>query len=211
MLRKTAIKMKLIPIFILAFLSSCGQTQFKSTPQSVQPTDTLKSEQSLKIMFDPTKLTESDKNILEDFFLRRKIFDKHIKDKGLKLFTCPGCGYPTLTERGSYDICDVCNWEDDNQDDNEADKVWGGPNGNLSLTENRINIGKILMHHSDSLKTKVNLEPNYVLDAIKFYDKKKQEIESRMTGNETLEHPIWTEWKQIEKDLQIALCRDKLQ
>jgi hypothetical protein len=31
-----------------------------------------------------------------------------------------------------------------------------------------------------------------------------------MTGDETLEHPIWTEWKQVEKDLQVALCRDKL-
>jgi len=203
--------MKLISILILSVLSNCGQTQTKSVSQSNRATDTLKSGQPPKTMFDPTKLTESDKKILVDFYHRRKLFDKYIKDKGLKLFTCPGCGYPTLTERGGYDICDVCNWEDDNQDDNEAEKVWGGPNGNLSLTENRINIGKILTYHSDSLKTKVNLDPNYVLAAIKFYDKKKQEIESRMTGDETLEHPIWTEWKQVEKDLQIALCLDKLQ
>jgi len=211
MLGQTKNQMRLLQIIILSFLTSCGQTQTKSVHQSVQPTDTLKSGQYSKTMFDPTKLTESDKKILEDFSHKRKLFDKYIKDKGLKLFTCPGCGYPTLTERGSYDICDVCNWEDDNQDDNEADKVWGGPNGNLSLTENRINIGKILIHHSDSLKTKINLDPHYVLETIKFYDKKKQAIESRMTGDETLEHPIWIEWKQVEKDLQIALCRDKLQ
>jgi hypothetical protein len=128
-------------------------------------------------MFDPTKLTESDKNILADFSHRRKLFDKHIKNKGLKLFTCPGCGYPTLTERGSYDICDVCNWEDDNQEDNEADKVWGGPNGNLSLTENRINIGKILIRHTVALKSAINLDPEYVLQTIKFYEKKKKKLE----------------------------------
>ncbi len=162
-------------------------------------------------MFDPSKLTESDKKILEDFYHRRNLFDNHIRDKRLKLFTCPGCGYPTLTMRGSYDICDICNWEDDNQDDSEADKVWGGPNGNLSLTENRINIGKLLTHYSDTLKTPINLDPIYVLHTIKFYQKKKEGIESRMTGNETVEHPIWAEWKQIEKDLQIALCRHKSQ
>jgi hypothetical protein len=43
---------------------------------------------------------------------------------------------------------------------------------------------------------------------LKIYEKKKEEIENRMTGNETLEHPIWTEWKLVEKDLQVALCRD---
>jgi len=29
-------------------------------------------------------------------------------------FTCPCCGYPTLSESpGSYEICEVCYWEDD--------------------------------------------------------------------------------------------------
>lgn len=28
-------------------------------------------------------------------------------------FACPCCGYLTLDERGGYDICPVCYWEDD--------------------------------------------------------------------------------------------------
>ncbi|GEM_PF-7000751 len=32
-----------------------------------------------------------------------------------------------------------------------------------------------------------------------------------MTGDETLEHSIWIEWKQFEKDFQIALCSNKIQ
>ncbi len=28
-------------------------------------------------------------------------------------FECPCCGYLTLDERGTYDICPVCFWEDD--------------------------------------------------------------------------------------------------
>jgi Cysteine-rich CPCC len=52
---------------------------------------------------------------------------------------CPCCGYLTLPDRGIYDICPVCFWEEDGQDDPHADEVWGGPNGSLSLTEARNN------------------------------------------------------------------------
>ena len=38
-----------------------------------------------------------------------------------------------------YDICPVCFWEDDGQDDHDADVVRGGPNGSLSLTIARHN------------------------------------------------------------------------
>lgn len=54
-------------------------------------------------------------------------------------FKCPCCGYPTLDERAAYDICVLCNWEDDGQDDPNADEVWGGPNAGYSLTEARKN------------------------------------------------------------------------
>ena len=59
-------------------------------------------------------------------------------------FTCPCCGYPTLSERGAYDICPLCDWEDDGQDDPHADEVWGGPNSDYSLSESRDNFQKHL-------------------------------------------------------------------
>ncbi|MGL4576699.1 MAG: CPCC family cysteine-rich protein [Burkholderiaceae bacterium] len=52
---------------------------------------------------------------------------------------CPCCGYKTLRSRGHYEICEVCFWEDDGQDDINADDVLGGPNGDLSLTQGRKN------------------------------------------------------------------------
>ena len=52
---------------------------------------------------------------------------------------CPCCGFKTLSERGDYEICAVCFWEDDGQDDDDADDVLGGPNGSLSLTVGRAN------------------------------------------------------------------------
>lgn len=52
---------------------------------------------------------------------------------------CPCCYCRTLEERGVFDICPVCFWEDDGQDDYDEDLIRGGPNGALSLTEARAN------------------------------------------------------------------------
>lgn len=54
-------------------------------------------------------------------------------------YPCPCCALPgALHERGVYDICPRCGWEDDGQDDPYADESWGfSPNGGLSLTDAR--------------------------------------------------------------------------
>lgn len=52
---------------------------------------------------------------------------------------CPCCGCKTLTERIAFEICEVCYWEDDGQDDGDANECLGGPNGSLSLREARAN------------------------------------------------------------------------
>lgn len=57
----------------------------------------------------------------------------------MRLLRCPCCSLPTLSERGIYEICVVCWWEDDGQDDPRADEAWGGPNGKYSLTTARRN------------------------------------------------------------------------
>ncbi|QLQ38938.1 CPCC family cysteine-rich protein [Micromonospora robiginosa] len=54
-------------------------------------------------------------------------------------YACPCCGFLTLGERGGYEICDVCFWEDDGQDEHDAGRVRGGPNRNVSLLEARRN------------------------------------------------------------------------
>lgn len=53
----------------------------------------------------------------------------------MELYTCPCCGYKTLDEKppGTYDICEICFWEDDGiQFDNPDYK--GGAN-HVSLRE----------------------------------------------------------------------------
>jgi hypothetical protein len=52
------------------------------------------------------------------------------------MLACPCCGHATLSERGMYQICPVCFWEDDGQDSHDADVDRGGPN-RVSLRRGR--------------------------------------------------------------------------
>lgn len=52
-------------------------------------------------------------------------------------YTCPCCGHATLSERGGYEICRECGWEDDGQDEHDSAIIRGGPNGPHSLDEAR--------------------------------------------------------------------------
>ncbi len=82
---------------------------------------------------------EETQELLSVFQRRRSAIELFIKSEGLNSKCCPCCGYPALTERNAYEICIICDWEDDGQDDKNADQMLGGPNGELSLTEARIN------------------------------------------------------------------------
>src|SRR5688572_21113282 len=61
------------------------------------------------------------------------------REPGHSLVACPCCASLTLPARGQYELCPVCFWEDDGQDDDDADVVRGGPNGLLSLTQAQAN------------------------------------------------------------------------
>ncbi|WP_081784825.1 CPCC family cysteine-rich protein [Cellulomonas sp. KRMCY2] len=52
-------------------------------------------------------------------------------------YSCPCCGHVTLAERGGYETCGECGWEDDGQDNHDAHVVRGGPNRHLSLEDAR--------------------------------------------------------------------------
>ncbi len=160
-----------------------------------------------------TQPTEEDNALLIDFFHKRNLFDDYLKKHNPAIFTCAGCGYPTLSGRGDYEICPVCNWEDDGSDDNRKSPVEiclreeaiSGPNGGLTLTQNRLNIGRILKHHEKSLNGSINLDTAGVIAIIGFYEQKKEAIGSKMTGDELPQHPLWEAWRNVEKELQIAL------
>jgi len=62
------------------------------------------------------------------------------------LVKCLVCGFNTLTEERSYEICPICRWEDDPWYylGHPPDEATGGPNGDVSLTEARENFKKYL-------------------------------------------------------------------
>ncbi|MBU3129712.1 CPCC family cysteine-rich protein [Clostridium tagluense] len=72
-----------------------------------------------------------------------------------KRFKCHCCGYPTLDEKASYDICILCDWEDDGQGDIDADFIKGGPNSDYSLAEARENFKKYLIMYSPNRETRI--------------------------------------------------------
>jgi Cysteine-rich CPCC len=54
-------------------------------------------------------------------------------------YRCPCCHYKTLEERGGYDICPVCFWEDDGQDNEDANTHRIFSPNHVSLTVAREN------------------------------------------------------------------------
>ena len=54
-------------------------------------------------------------------------------------YRCPCCRSLTLHGRGGFEMCPVCWWEDDGQDEHDLDTMRGGPNGTLSSREAREN------------------------------------------------------------------------
>lgn len=99
--------------------------------------------------FSMFSIAMTDEECIAQIAQRRAAFEYLVQDTDFSriaiqagwsgILTCPCCGYPTLLIRDSYDICPVCNWEDDGQDDPEADEQFGGPNGEYSLTQARLN------------------------------------------------------------------------
>lgn len=151
--------------------------------------------------FDTSDLSEEQQSILADFYERRKLFDNYLFENHIDLHTCPGCGYPTLTERGGYEICSVCNWEDDNQDDKEADEIRGGPNSNLSLTENRLNIGKELKEIAEQTAGRINTNPAMVLNILSRHDAKIDLLLKTVPGDADIHHPVFQQYKQEGQEL----------
>ena len=70
--------------------------------------------------------------------LRNPAFPIHVHPNMNPLFRCPCCGCRTLKAPESLELCPVCWWEDDGQEDADAAEVRLTVNGMLSLREARM-------------------------------------------------------------------------
>lgn len=87
------------------------------------------------------------------FSTRRQFFDSYAErnfeqKKTFKIpgdrFSCPCCGFPTLSSRGDFELCRLCCWEDDGQDNFNAGEILGGFNHDYSLAGARRNFERYL-------------------------------------------------------------------
>ena len=108
-------------------------------------------------------------------------------------FTCPCCGYPTLDERGLDEICYLCWWEDDGQDDRDADVVRGGPNHQWSLTRARDNFVTYGVMYEPELDRRIGGPDSPEVKRVKgqitaAFDEMQR---TPMTGHEPLWGRVW--------------------
>ena len=150
--------------------------------------------------FDSSKLDNIDKSIIQSFFDRRKIFDVYIEQNKLKIFTCPCCGYPTLAERGGFSMCTVCLWEDDGQDNETADEVWGGPNSDISLSEGRIQIGKLFQRLSMEVNGQVHNSPQEVFHCLSDRDNIISTAKQKISYDTKGDDPAWKKLKRLREE-----------
>ena len=109
----------------------------------------------------------------------------------MKREKCPCCGYPTISQRGQYEICRLCDWEDDFQSEFEADKVLGGPNGDYSLAEAKNNFKKnFIMYRSNKKANPKIIEMKKSL--MKAYEELEKEHEPQSA---------WEKIRELEKEL----------
>ncbi len=162
-------------------------------------------------VFDTSKLTDEDKSLLESFQKRRELLQDFIDKNGLKLTICPGCGFPTFSKQWFQDICSVCNWQHDGQDDPYADEIWGGPNYELSLTENRLNICKTLAEKSEEHNGEIKKEPNEILSVMNEHQNRMNSIETSKLLTALRNDPLWKEWNEASKEILNDLINKKPQ
>ena len=64
------------------------------------------------------------------------------------MFRCPVCGQRTLPERGMFEICTECGWEDEGMDDDDEEPGFG-PNGDYTIRQYREEYLKLKAENPD--------------------------------------------------------------
>lgn len=106
----------------------------------------------------------------------------------------------------TFDICILCGWQDDGQNDEDADRVYGGPNGSYSLTEARANFSKYLVKYSPDNETK-----NFSIDLSEEIAIKKHLInlfdENKLLNDKNKKEKIWLEISRTKDKLHAITAR----
>jgi hypothetical protein len=143
----------------------------------------------------------------KSFWERRRFFEVYSpvpnaqagneKSKEVR-YACPCCGYPTLGSLGEFEVCSLCCWEDDGQDDEDADIVRGGPNHSFSLVEARENFERYLVIYPPELDTRIGGP-----DSEREKEAKRAIIEAY---NQMMEYPRSEELQRLQQQYEGMPC-----
>lgn len=166
---------------------------------------------------NPSHHSAIDQEILNDFAIKREQFEAYVHENKLPFVTCSGCSYPSISSKGHYEICMICDWEDDGSDDdldshfNEFLELHSisGPN-KIALIENRITIGHALLQLANTIGGQVSHDPKYVLDTIKKYAKKISTIYKSIPMSANISHIGWQNAKNAKLELREQLIIPKI-
>lgn len=150
--------------------------------------------------FNPSKLSDHQKEILDGFKIRREKMQCFIEKHQLRVTVCPGCGFPALPKRWFHAICNVCNWQHDGQDDPEANEIWNGPNDDISLTEHRLLIGERLSHTAKISRSVVLENPKKIYEAVQNHNRKVNAFEENLT-NAKANDPVWQTFEKLKNEI----------
>lgn len=133
---------------------------------------------------------EQIKDILDFFKNRRAVFETYISQNGLQRMAtcCPSCGFPTLHPPAIHEICDICNWQNDGQDDHDADIEYGAPNAE-SLTDSRIEFGLALDESGFNMNASIIQKPEILLTILKEYDQKLEDAATTAFNENSIDNP----------------------
>lgn len=155
----------------------------------------------LKIGFKMVDLLQirQRRAFFDDYGSRTSEHEAKLPSRGIR-FSCPCCGYPTLAERGTCEICELCWWEDDGPDDDEADEIRDGPNYGYSLNDAQENFQMFGVMFSPQEDRRVGGLDNETLWAIKNELISAFEAIRKQPSAERL-NEIWEQVRLLERAL----------
>lgn len=145
-------------------------------------------------------------DVVKDFKKRRAFFKQYLQLYHVQKYVCESCGFPVLDDKGVYDVCIICNWEDNGYNDEQAEDPNHSCTEKLTLTAYRIQIAKEILEQPQTVK-----DFKRIIKAIYRYDRFEESYDSHqlfsLAPNEKdeLERQLETALNQLKQELRILM------
>lgn len=97
-------------------------------------------------------LVDFECDIIGDFKKRRAFFKRYLEMYHVQKYVCESCGFPIFDDEGAYDICRICDWEDNGYNDEHEDWPNHSAGEKLTLTDYRIQSGEEVLEQPKTVQ-----------------------------------------------------------